>query len=44
VITALADKSLKFVPEVVSGDSGSGIAGLIGALTNKIISEQKGKS
>jgi len=41
IISALADKNLKFVPEVVVGDSGStsSLSGLLGILTSKYASE-----
>jgi hypothetical protein len=44
IITALADKNLKFVPEVVVGDSGSAsLSGLLGVLTGKYASELASK-
>ena len=44
IITALADKNLKFVPEVVVGDSGStSLSGLLGVLTGKYASELASK-
>jgi len=41
IISALADKKLKFVPEVVVGDNGStsSLSGLLGILTGKYASE-----
>ena len=44
IITALADKNLKFVPEVVVGDSGgTSLSGLLGVLTGKYADELASK-
>jgi hypothetical protein len=44
IITALADKNLKFVPEVVVGDSGgTSLSGLLGVLTGKYANELTSK-
>jgi regulator of protease activity HflC (stomatin/prohibitin superfamily) len=43
IISALADKNLKFVPEVVVGDSGASLSGLLGVLTSKYASELAAK-
>jgi hypothetical protein len=44
IITALADKNLKFVPEVVVGESGgTSLSGLLGILTGKYASEMSSK-
>ena len=41
VITALADRNLKFVPEVMVGGNDGGLPGLIGAYTARIAAELK---
>lgn len=44
IITALADKNLKFVPEVIVGDSGgTSLSGLLGVLTGKYANELASK-
>jgi regulator of protease activity HflC (stomatin/prohibitin superfamily) len=44
IISALADKNLKFVPEVVVGESsGASLSGLLGVLTGKYASELASK-
>ena len=44
IISALADKNLKFVPEVVVGESsGASLSGLLGILTGKYASELAAK-
>ena len=44
IITALADRNLKFVPEVIVGDSGgASLSGLLGVLTGKYASELASK-
>jgi SPFH domain / Band 7 family len=44
IITALADKNLKFVPEVIVGDSaGTSLSGLLGILTGKYANELTSK-
>jgi regulator of protease activity HflC (stomatin/prohibitin superfamily) len=44
IITALAERNLKFVPEVVVGDSGnSSLSGLLGILTGKYAGELTSK-